>query len=416
MYIFAPVKKEAGLLRSLKRYLILFLIALLPHGITECSRIAEWGKPDPFPTESQFTDLDKIIIRKKSAILDSILNNLAQKQRFNGCVLYAEKGRLVYKRAYGLADFRTKERLTTSSSFQLASVSKMFTAMAIMMLKEKGDLKYDDPAGKYIKGFPYPDVTIRQLLNHRSGLPEYMHMTDENWNQEVPFTNDDLINLLRTKNAPSNFAPDNGFDYCNTNYALLASIVEEVSGKDFASFIQEHIFQPLGMSHSYIYCSGRDSLLPQYVDAIVQGHKSRRVPRVEPNHCQNGVVGDKGVYASIEDLYKWDQALYHEKLVSNQTLQEAFTGGSPRSYRRVYNYGFGWRIKEDRDSTVFHYGWWKGFRSFFIRDMVQEKTIIVLTNLDRTVSSDQWWSIIDDHRFELGYISEYPQRKAKGRH
>ena len=402
-------------LKSLKKYLLLLLIALIPNGLTECSKIRNWKKIDPFPTERIFTDLEKITIGKKAAVLDSIFTRLQLKQGFNGCVLYGEKGRIIYERAFGFANFKSKERLTVQSSFQLASVSKMFTAMAVMILNEKGKLNYDDAVNKYIKGFPYDGVTIRHLLNHRSGLPEYMHMTDELWNQELPLRNDDMISLMISQHLPAGFSPDNGFNYCNTNYALLASIVERVSGKSFDVFAKENIFDPLGMKYTFIYHLQNDSLVPDYVTVGVQGHKARRVPVPERNHYQNGVMGDKGVYSTVHDLFLWDQALYHESLVSNQALHEAFNGGSPKSVRRTKNYGFGWRIREDRDSTVFHFGWWKGFRSFFIRDIAQEKTIIILSNMNHTVSADEWWKIIDDHRFELGPVCEYPRKKDQGK-
>lgn len=402
-------------MRLLKRYLLLLLVALIPNGLSECSKIRNWRKIDPFPTERIFTDLDQVRIDRKARIIDSIFNRLQSKQGFNGTVLYAEKGHVVYERAFGFANFKTKERLTTQSSFQLASVSKMFTAMSVMILKERGKLDYDDAVRKHIREFPYEGITIRHLLNHRSGLPEYMHMTDEVWNQELPFRNDDMVRLIASKSLPAAFPPDKGFDYCNTNYALLACIVERVSGKPFDEFARENIFEPLGMKHTFIYHLDNDSIVPQFVEVGVSGHKARRVPVPELNHYQNGVMGDKGVYSSVHDLYLWDQALYHETLVSGETLQDAFNGGSPRSVRKTKNYGFGWRIRDDRDSTVFHFGWWKGFRSFFIRDMAQEKTIIILTNLNHTVSADEWWKIIDDHRYELGFVCEYPRKKEPGR-
>lgn len=343
---------------------------------------------------------------RRAKQIDSIFTKLTKGYHFNGCVLYAEKGRLVFKKAYGIGNFKTKEPLTEHSTFQLASVSKMFTAMAIMILYEQGKLDYDDPVEKYIFGLPYPGVTIRHLLNHRSGIPDYMHFTDALWpDKNKAVTNDDIIRLMRMAQPKPYFLPDGGFDYCNSNYALLASVVEKVSQMPFDQYIQQAIFDPVDMQDSFIYRLSPDSAMPANVPCKVSGHLHYRRGIVPiRNDYMNGVIGDKGVYSSIMDLYKWDRALYDGILVSDSTLQEAFSPGSPSSKRRKDNYGFGWRIREDRVKTVFHYGWWKGFRSYFIRDLYQEKTIIVLTNKDRGPSSDYYWDLLDDHRFDLGFV------------
>jgi CubicO group peptidase (beta-lactamase class C family) len=371
-----------------------------------------------FPADKIFTDLDKAIMAKKGKTIDSAFTSVYQKGGFNGTVLYAEKGRLVFKEAYGYDDFRGKKRLTTESAFQLASVSKMFTAMAVMILEEEGMLQFDDSLPKYIPELPYQKLTLRHLLNHRSGLPDYMHFSDQYWGQERPMSNDDMIRVMVANNIQPMFPPNGSFDYCNTNYALLASVVERISKKPFEVFVQEKIFDPLDMGDSFIYRLKPGDTIGDHVPVGVAGHRGGRgLPRIEPNFYQNGVVGDKGVYASVEDLFKWDQALYTDVLVSQETLEEAFTGGSPKFKEWRDNYGFGWRIKADRTKTVYHYGWWKGFRTYFIRDIYQEKTIIVLTNWTRSLSSGLLYDILDDHRFELGPVCRfdpYPKKpKAK---
>jgi CubicO group peptidase (beta-lactamase class C family) len=232
-----------------------------------------------------------------------------------------------------------------------------------------------------------------------------MHFTDKFWDQEKPLTNEDMIRVMAINAPPRYFTPGNGFDYCNSNYALLASVVERITKKPFDQFVRENIFEPLSMSSTFIYHLEEGQEIPPAVPVGVAGHRSSRsLPRVEPNFYQNGVVGDKGVYASVEDLFKWDQALYNGSLVSDETLKEAFTPGSPKISKWKDNYGFGWRIKGERVNTVFHYGWWKGFRTYFIRDLYQEKTIIVLTNTTRSLSSGILYEILDDKRFELGPV------------
>ncbi len=403
-YIFLPIGSAIGIVAA---------ILFLTREIKESPR---YIKRHAFPVDSILIDLDKAVMAKKADIIDSIFSTLQVKGGFNGCVLYGEKGRLVFKKAYGYDDYKIKKRLTTSSSFQLASVSKMFTAMAIMILKEEGQLDYDDSVRQYIPELPYTGITIRHLLNHRSGLPDYMHFSDNLWDQDKPLTNNDMIRIMAGNQPPRYFSAGNGFDYCNSNYALLASIVERITNKPFGQFISEYIFDPLSMDDSFIYQLEEGQEITQYVPVGVAGHRSgRSLPRVEQNHYQNGVVGDKGVYASVEDLFKWDQALYQGSLVSDETLKEAFSPGSPKISKWKDNYGFGWRIRADRPGTVYHYGWWKGFRTYFIRDLYQEKTIIVLTNTTRSLSASVLYDILDSKRFELGPVCPYNQPSKKFR-
>ena len=412
-------------IRNFLRYLVVpigFAIGLSLAIVWSAGKIQDsprYLQRHPFPSDSIFIDLDKALMDKKGNIIDSVFSSLQKRAGFNGTVLYAEKGRTVFKKAYGYDDFKVKKRLTTSSAFQLASVSKMFTAMSIMILKEEGLLNFDDSVSKYIPELPYPGITIRHLLNHRSGLPDYMHFSDTYWDQTRSLTNEDMIRIMADNKIPKYFSPGNGFDYCNTNYALLASIVERITKKPFEVFVQENIFDPLDMDDSFIYRLNLNEPVPRDIPVGVKGHQSGRgLPRVELNFYQNGVVGDKGVYSSVEDLYKWDQALYHEILVSQSILDEAFSPGSPRFRQYRDNYGFGWRLKADRPKTIYHYGWWKGFRSYFIRDLSQEKTIIVLTNTTRVLSSGMLYDMLDNHQYELGPVCPYSvagKAKKKGR-
>ncbi|HNQ83169.1 MAG TPA: serine hydrolase domain-containing protein [Bacteroidales bacterium] len=412
------------LIYQFTRYIILPIGAAI--GITafilfvteEIRESPRYIRKHTFPSDSIFIDLDKPIMARKGHIIDSVFSELQAKGGFNGCILYAEKGRLVFKKAYGYDNFKQKTRLTTSSSFQLASVSKMFTAMAIMILKEDGLLDYDDSVRKFIPELPYSGVTIRHLLNHRSGIPDYMHFADEFWGQEKPMTNEDMIRVMKINAPPRFFSPDSGFDYCNSNYALLASVVERITVKPFEDFARENIFEPLGMNHTFIYKLDPAKEIPAFVPVGVSGHKAgRSMPRVEPDFYQNGIVGDKGVYSSVEDLFKWDQALFTGQLVDEATLKEAFTPGSPKFSKWRDNYGFGWRLRADRVNTVYHYGWWKGFRTYFIRDLYQEKTIIVLTNTTRSLSSNLLFEILDDRRYELGPVCPYtpPPKKPRSK-
>jgi CubicO group peptidase (beta-lactamase class C family) len=356
--------------------------------------------------DSLIIDLDKTNIAKKAEKLDEKFTVLSKNLWFNGAVLYAEKGRLVYEKAFGHADIRKKDTLTVNSAFQLASVSKMFTAVAILILKERGELQLDDSIQVSIPEFPYHGVTIRQLLTHRSGLSRYMSLAHDRWiDKTVPLTNEDVIDLYVQYRPDPYFRPDNGMHYCNTNYALLASVVERISGMSFDRFVKENIFDPIGMDDSFVYNMNGDTVVSSYISEGVPGHYYRRWRWVkERNDYLNGVMGDKGVYSSVEDLFKFDQALYYNKLVSDSTIRQAYERGSPKYWKRKDNYGFGWRIRESEDSTVFHFGWWKGFRTFFIRDLKNEKTIIMLTNKDKGPGSQLLWDIIRNEDYPLGYM------------
>lgn len=362
-------------------------------------------------TEKDFTvrpviNYDTTSARLKAEWIDSIFTRMSKGYWFNGAVAYLERGCLIYQGAYGLSNFRTKDSLSTSSPFQLASVSKMFAAMSAMMLHEEGKLDYDADIKTYLPTFPYDSVTVRLLMTHRSGLSRYMTLAHEEWTDKtIPMTNDDILGLFAEHVPKPYFLPDKGFHYCNTNYAILACVIEAVSGMQYADFVKERIFDPAGMEDSFVYHMNGDTTVSFYVETEVMGHSYRGWrPRRVRNEYLNGVTGDKGVYTSIEDLAKFDQAITHNLLVSDTTMQEAFRRGSPKYWRRQDNYGFGWRIKESEDSTAFHFGWWKGYRAYYIRDMKAAKTLIVLTNKDKGPGSSIYWNIVHDTTHPIKFL------------
>jgi len=282
----------------------------------------------------------------------------------------------------------------------------MFAAMAAMILYEDGLLDYDKDIKNYLPQFPYDSVTTRLLLTHRAGLSRYMSLAHEKWTDKtIPMTNQDMLDLYEEHVPDPYFKPDNGFHYCNTNYALVACVVEAISGMEFADFVQERIFDPLEMDDSFIYDMNDDTLVSFYVETEVMGHNYRGWRPIRArNEYLNGVTGDKGVYTSIADIAKFDQAITNNALVSASTMREAFTPGSPKYWRRKDNYGFGWRIKESEDSTAFHFGWWKGYRAYYIRDMKNSKSLIVLTNKDKGPGSSTYWNIVHDTTHQVTFI------------
>lgn len=357
-----------------------------------------------------YYDVENILSEQKAKELDKKFKRYNKRGVFNGTVLYGEYGQEVFKGVYGYADFKKKEELTLESEFQLASVSKMFTAAAIMVLKEQGKLQYEDTLTKFVPEFPYYGITIRQLLNHRSGLSRYMSLADKYWPVDKPINNEEVIDLFVQYNPNPYFKPDDGFHYCNTNYALLATVVERISGETFDVFMQDEIFKPLGMDHSFVYNLNGDSIIRYQVPVGVSGYRYRGWRAIKVgDYYLNGVMGDKGVYSCVEDMFKFNVALDNGTLVSSATLEEAFQKGSPGYYKRKDNYGFGWRLRDNMDSTAYHFGWWKGFRTYFIRDMKNQRVLIALTNTHKGLSSEALWDIVKDEKRSEEILSIYRQ-------
>lgn len=396
------------------RYIWIVFVSIFISIFTSCSSCSnedENLENLPQVDLNIFRKADSTIIVHKAVELDKKFQRLVKLTGFNGTVLYTEKGQVILKKAYGYKNIRRKkDELNSPDAFQLASVSKMFTAMAVMILKNERQLDYEDDIRKYIPEFPYEGVTVRMLLTHRSGLPRYMSIAQDQWtNKKKPLNNDQVIDLFIEYRPDPYFKPGEGFHYCNTNYVLLVNIVEKISGEPFEDFMMERIFQPLDMDSSFIFNMRNDTSVSLYVEEGVPGYYHRGWRwREMTNEYLNGVMGDKGVYTSIDDLYKYDQALDHYTLLPDSILKEAFKPGSPSYWRRKNNYGFGWRIKDDLDSTVYHFGWWKGFRTFYIRDMKYHKTLIVLTNKDKGPGSDNFWNIIKADTLPLGNASVNP--------
>ena len=313
--------------------------------------------------------------------IDTFFQKRFNEKTFNGTILFAEKEHIILKKAYGFSSLDTKDSLTTSSTFQLASASKPFTAIACLQLVEQGKINLTDSVQKYLPKFPYSGITIHQLLSHRSGLSQYTHFCDAPdsiWpDKHKTITNEEVLDIIYKYQPGVNYAPDTKFYYCNTNYMLLASIIEKVAKITFEEYLKQHIFNPLGMKSTVVYNRDNKSELISPVKAYNGAYN----PYIDI--YLNGVVGDKGVYSNVEDLFLFYQGLTHGKLIKKETLSLATkTHNETRNDRK--NYGYGFRIIEIPDNNIiYHTGWWKGFRTYFILNKALNKTAIVLTNLKR---------------------------------
>ena len=308
--------------------------------------------------------------------LDSALNQLYKTHRFNGTVLYAEKGKVIYKKAFGVADYRTNQLLSTASSFNLASVTKQFICMGIMILKEKGLLQYDDDCKKYIPELPYGSISIRNLMTHTSGIPEYFDVFQRYKSPLDTLDNEKLIQQYAECKPELDFTTGTKWNYCNTNYALLVSIIERITKEPLHVFFKKNIAAPLKLNDTYVYHVLLPSIPANHVYGFEETGEKRKLNDLTPF---DGVTGDGNIYSSVEDLYKWEQSLYTEKLVKKATLDEAFQPVKLKD-GSTYPYGFGWGIEKNKDGEYSHTGGWTGFANLIYRDTKNKRTIIQLSS------------------------------------
>jgi len=345
--------------------------------------------------EQQLTDSIRLVYNPKKADpeIDAFMQRLHKRYGFNGNVLIAKKDRIIYENAFGWADYLHRDSLSIDSQFQLASVSKPLTATAILLLKEKGKLTLDQTVNDFFPDFPYEGVTIKQLLTHRSGLPNYVYFVDKLWEDKSKgMSNKDVMDLL-IQHKPARYnKPDARFLYNNSNFMVLASIIEKVSGKTFTVFMQEHIFKPAGMKHTAVYSTAEYEEIP----TGVIGHDKVWRRSVRPNFL-DGPVGDKGTYSTVKDLFLFDRALREGRILSEATQDSAYVGRST-PFHGVFNYGYGWRLFEKKGHVVvYHTGWWHGFKSLFIRDLKKDITIVLLSNManNSLQNLDELYHILD---------------------
>lgn len=365
-----------------------------------------------------FAFLPEVSAQSKAKEIDAFMLALYESNQFNGSVLVIEKGNLVYHRALGWANYEKKDTLKTSTPFRLASVSKQFTAAAIMILKERGLLKFDDRLIKFLPELPYTEVTLRQLLQHQSGIPDYFLLEEaieKEYAGKMLIDNWDVVDFYAKHEPAQIFLQGTKAAYSNTGYVFLAAIIERVTEQSYEQFIEENIFKPAQMHQSFVYNGANASTVVTndtvlvYRDTLFSSEKEieirtdlkvmtriLKIPRYRaigyeiettfPNRWKyrdydelDGVVGEKGICASTEDLMKWDAALYTDLIVSQSTLKEAFTP-STLAEKKDFKYGFGWRTYTDRDNVWYHHGQYRGSRTYLQRRINEKTCIVILSN------------------------------------
>jgi CubicO group peptidase (beta-lactamase class C family) len=314
--------------------------------------------------------------------IDAVMQELHRTRGFNGNVLVAKKGKIVYEKAIGWADYLHRDSLKIGSQFELASVTKTMTSTGILLLMERGKLKLDDDVKKFFPDFPYDGVTIRLLLTHRSGMMNYVYFIDDIYrknhlNQRKGLTNAEAMKMI-ADNKPTRFnEPNKRFLYNNSNFMVLGSIIEKVSGMSYAQFMQENVFKPASMAHTHVYSKAVYDKIP--VDVV--GHDRGQWRYSVAQNFLDGPVGDKGIYSTVGDLFLFDRALRAGLLLKPATLDSAYVPRNPMLHGH-FSYGYGWRtFTAPGQEVIYHTGWWHGFRHIYLRDMKNDITVVLLTNL-----------------------------------
>ena len=290
-------------------------------------------------------------------------------------LLVLHDGRVAYQKSYGLADVEQHVAVTSATNFRLASLSKQFTATAVMLLVADGKLHYDDDVTTLVAGLPAfaHGVTVRQLLNHTSGLPDYEDFVPDSQTTQV---HDRDIPALIAHAAAPKFAAGTRYAYSNTGYALLALIVEHQSGRGYAAFVRDRIFTPLGMTGTVAFEEGRSTVSHRAWGYTVSTSGIRRTDQSNTS----AVLGDGGIYSSVADLARWDNALERHTLVPAKEQRLAWTPPSLSSGAKT-EYGFGWFVDREQGTTrLRHHGESRGFTNGVVRFPEQRLTVIVLTN------------------------------------
>ncbi len=316
--------------------------------------------------------------------VDRLFRSFINAESPGAAVIILQKGKVLYRAAYGLADLDRASPLTPEHIFHIGSVGKQFTALAIMMLVEEGKLGYEDPLQRYLPELPAwsKKVTIRHLLHHTSGLPDYDDDLGERlFNQSERPDNLDLLAVLSTmRKLPAN--PGELFEYSNPGYDLLGLIIERVSRQRFSDFVQSSFFGPLDMTHSFSQPNPKRMKDPLIAHSYIE---TNGVIEAYDSDPMDDLVGSGSIYSTLDDMARYEQALFSNKLVKTSTLAQAFTSGELNNGETT-GYGFAWEIERwNRRSYVAHSGAWLGFTSDFVHFLKEELSVIVLLNRDYDV-------------------------------
>ena len=335
------------------------------------------------PKVSKSDELDKVSIKEtpnysflfanEIELLQDNIQNKAKRYAINGSVLIAYKDQVLYEGDFGYKNPTKKTPMQAGLSYQLASVSKQYTAAAVLKLHEKGLLHINDTVAKHLPGFKFKKVTIKDLLKHRSGLWNYMYLTERYWEGENAPNNLEVVDLINKHEARLNFTPGRYFSYSNTGYVILGGIVEQITGLTLAEFLKKEFFSPLCLDNTFAEKNKFNSEL------ILKGYQPYRRSFIElPAGYHNNAIGDKGIYASASDLHQWFSNLKNEKILSKSSIDLMFGRNEDGKNKK---YGMGFRLKnENGKPVIYHDGLWDGFRNGLTYYPNDDLVVIVMTH------------------------------------
>lgn len=333
-----------------------------------------------------------------SANIGSYFANLNRVNQFNGNVLIAENDKILYKKSFGFAHFERKIPLAQNSPFPIASITKTFTSTAILQLKQRGKLQLHDPVKNYLPHFPYPDITVQHLLSNTSGLAQYYNLFDSIMLAfpDKLITNSDIIPAFITNNTPLKFTPGERWEYNNVNFCIAALVIETISQLSYAEYIKQNIFIPAGMKNSIVPANRRKmekNQVERYSFPTLYAIKLENVRNVSENFKideRNNFYGSGGIVSTSEDLYKFQQALFQDRLIGKKEREEAFTptklNDGKLAVYKLYDdeitYGLGWIMYTDEKNgkIVFHDGSLTGLTSILAINITKQQTVILLEN------------------------------------
>jgi CubicO group peptidase (beta-lactamase class C family) len=326
-----------------------------------------------------------IAAQNNNAAYDEYMNGQASLFKFNGNVLVAKEGRIIYKQSFGYADFKTHTKLNENSVFDCGSIAKEFTAMGILLLKDKGKISYSDSLRKFFPQLQY-SVTIRQLLTHTSGIPDGYDLVEKYADHSRIATNEDLIRLLATYKPPLLFKPGENLAYSGTGFNLLACIIEKVTGQTYKTYMNENVFMSLGMKHTRVSNEMRTATtIPGYAYGFVYNDSLKQFVWAGSQGSDwvtyfTGITGEGMIVTTTGDMLKWDRALKAHSLLKASTQQEMLSPQAEKVFPKIA-FGYGMRVGQNSvGKYIFHNGYYPGFLSMHLRYVDEDLTVIVLSN------------------------------------
>jgi len=357
-------------------FLFLILLACSKQDKSETEPVEpESALPMMKPSKVKYPGLDAEYVRIKTAPIERFCQKYFRNPETNFSFLVAKNGEVIYEKYQGTANREHSTALTAETPMHIASVSKVLTATAVLLLVDRKKIDLDQKVNTILDNFPYPEITVRTLLNHRSGLRNYAYFTEDKgvWDRHKTLSNQDVLDLMAQKNIQLEFPTDRHFAYCNTNYAILALIIEKITGLKYPEAMKQMVFKPLGMDHTYVFEFERD--------------KDTATPSYKPSGMRlawdylDAVYGDKNIYSTPRDLLKFDMARKAPTFLKPKLRNQIYKGYS-NEHKGTKNYGLGMRMIEweTGQKFYFHNGWWHGNTSSYISLVNENVTIIAISN------------------------------------